>query len=57
MRNVDMFRFHGLGRVIQLDHSKGRLFLAATRLMIGQFAIINFFRTGKLHRALLGRPS
>jgi hypothetical protein len=49
-----MYRFHGLGRVIQVDHRKGRLFLAATRLMIGQFALINFFRTGKLYRVLLG---
>ncbi|MFK4497916.1 hypothetical protein ABIF86_002207 [Bradyrhizobium japonicum] len=54
IQKVDMYRFHGLGRVIQVDHSNGRLFLAVTRLMIGQFALINFFRTGKLHRVLLG---
>jgi hypothetical protein len=54
IQKVDMYRFHGLGRVIQVDHSRGRLFLAATRLMIGQFALINFFRTGKLYRVLLG---
>ena len=53
IQKVDIYRFHGLGRVIQADHRKGRLFLAATRLMIGQFALINFFRTGKLYRALL----
>jgi len=53
IQKVDMYRLHGLGRVIRVDHRKGRLFLAATRLMIGQFAIINFFRTGKLYRALL----
>lgn len=53
IQKVDMYRFHGLGRVIQVDHRKGRLFLAATRLMVGQFALINFFRTGQLHRALL----
>lgn len=53
IQKVDMYRFHGLGRVIQVDHGNGRLFLAATRLMIGQFALINFFRTGKLHRVLL----
>jgi hypothetical protein len=35
-------------RGTSLRTRKGRLFLAATRLMIGQFALINFFRTGKL---------
>ncbi len=49
---VDMFRLHGLGRVIQIDHRTGRLFLSVVRLMIGQFALINFFRTGRLHKAL-----
>lgn len=53
IQNVDMYRLHGLGRVIQVDHHRGRLFLAATRLMIGQFAIVNFFRTGKLYETLL----
>jgi hypothetical protein len=53
IRSVKMFRLHGLGRVIQVDHRGGRLFLASIRLMIGQFAFINFFRTGKLHRAIL----
>jgi hypothetical protein len=52
IQKVDMYRLHGLGRVIQVDHRKGRLFLAVTRLMIGQFALINFFRTGKLYRVL-----
>ena len=54
IRKVDMYRLHGLGRVIQVDHSNGRLFLAVTRLMIAQFALINFFRTGKLFRAPAG---
>ena len=53
IRNVKLFRLHGLGRVVQVDHRGGRLFLSAIRLMIGQFAFINFFRTGKLHRAIL----
>ena len=53
IQKVDMYRFHGLSRVVQVDHRKGRLFLAATRLMIGQFALVNFLRTGKLYRALL----
>ena len=52
IQEVDMFRLHGLGRVIQVDHREGRLFLAVIRLMVGQFALINFFRTGKLYKAL-----
>lgn len=49
---LELFRLHGLGRVIRLDHKGGRLFLSVVRLMIGQFAIINFFRTGDLHGKL-----
>ncbi len=52
LRNVKMFRLHGLGRVIQIDHRGGRLFLSAIRLMIGQFAFINFFRTGTLLQSI-----
>jgi hypothetical protein len=49
LSNVRMFRLHGLGRVVEVDHRGGRLFIAVTRFMIGQFASINFFRTGKLY--------
>ncbi|MGD0798048.1 MAG: hypothetical protein ABR910_10015 [Acidobacteriaceae bacterium] len=49
---VKLFRLHGLGRVIQIDHSHGRLFVSVVRFMIGQFATINFFKTGKLHAIL-----
>ncbi len=44
-----IFRLHGLGRVIEIDHRGGRLFVSVVRLMIGQFAFINFFRTGALN--------
>ena len=40
---AELFRLHGLGRVIRLDYRGGRVFLAVVRLMIGQFALINFF--------------
>jgi hypothetical protein len=50
---VKLFRLHGLGRVIQIDHQGGRLFVSVIRLMIGQFAIINFFKTGDLNERLL----
>ena len=50
--SAELFRLHGLGRVIRVDHRHGRLFLSVIRLMIGQFAFINFFRTGELHKQL-----
>jgi hypothetical protein len=49
---ADLFRLHGLGRVIRVDYQGGRVFLAVVRLMIGQFAFINFFATGSLHKQL-----
>jgi hypothetical protein len=49
---VELFRLHGLGRVIRVEHSNGRLFLSVVRLMIGQFALINFVQTGVLQGAL-----
>jgi len=45
---AELFRLHGLGRVIRVDHRQGRLFSSVIRFMIGQFASINFFKTGKL---------
>jgi hypothetical protein len=54
----DLFRLHGLGRVIRLETRTGRIFLTVVRLMIGQFAFINFLKTGSLHKRLshLGKP-
>lgn len=49
---AELFRLHGLGRVIRIEHRAGRLYLAVVRLMIGQFALINFFKTGDLHKQL-----
>jgi hypothetical protein len=56
---AELFRLHGLGRVIRIDYRGGRLFLAVIRLMIGQFAFINFLRTGKLQQQLasLAKPA
>ncbi len=51
---AELFRLHGLGRVIRVEHREGRLFLSVVRLMIGQFALINFLKTGKLHEELMG---
>ena len=52
LRSAELFRLHGLGRVIRVEHNQGRLFLSVVRLMIGQFAIINFFKSGTLHEEL-----
>ena len=49
---VELFRLHGLGRVIRVEHRGGRLFLSVVRFMIGQFALINFVQTGALQGAL-----
>ena len=51
--SVKLFRLHGLGRVIQIDHSSGRVFVSCVRFMIGQFASINFFKTGDLNNRLV----
>jgi hypothetical protein len=55
---AELFRLHGLGRVIRIEHKGGRLFLSVVRLMLGQFAIINFFRAGALQKqlALVAKP-
>ena len=50
---VKLFRLHGLGRVIQIDHAGGRLFISVVRFMIGQFATITFFMTGDLNERLV----
>jgi hypothetical protein len=50
--STNLFRLHGLGRVIQIDHSQGRMFVSVVRFMIGQLAFINFFKTGELHNQL-----
>jgi hypothetical protein len=57
LATVELFRLYGLGRVIRVEHSQGRLFLSVIRLMIGQFAFINFFKTGALYRELAGMAS
>ena len=48
--SVEMFRLHGLGRVIRVDHRNGRVFVSVVRLMIGQLAFINLLKTGALRK-------
>jgi hypothetical protein len=45
---VSMFRLHGLARVIRVDTIDGVIFTSVVRFMIGQFASVNYFRTGAL---------
>lgn len=49
---VELFRLHGLARVIRVDHKDGRIFLSVVRFMIGQLASVNFFKSGELHKEL-----
>jgi hypothetical protein len=50
--SAQLFRLHGLGRVIRLRHGDGQIFLSVIRFMVWQFATINFFKTGKLQKEL-----
>lgn len=51
--DVDLFRLHGLGRMIKIQHSSGTLFVSVVRFVLfGYFATVNFFRTGQLNNEL-----
>ena len=54
IRSAELFRLQGLGRMIRIEHAGGTLFLTVVvRFCIaGQFATINFFKTGKLLKLL-----
>jgi hypothetical protein len=52
LQHAELFRLHGLGRVIQIEYRHGRLFLSVIRFMIGQFATINFLKTGAFQKQL-----
>jgi hypothetical protein len=54
IQQAELFRLHGLGRVIRIEGRAGTVFVSVIRLMIGQFAFINFLRTVELHKALIG---
>lgn len=51
--NVELFRLHGTGRMLKVEHSGGTLFISVVRLNIGGFfMIVNFLRTGELCKKL-----
>ena len=50
---VEMFRLHGLGRMIKLACPRRTVFLTVFRLnLFGYFAVINYFRAGELYENL-----
>src|SRR5262249_33782346 len=64
LRGAELFRLHGLGRVIRISHERGTAYVSVVRFVLfgGYFASINFFRTGELARRLreaieVGAPS
>jgi hypothetical protein len=53
IKSVELFRLHGLGRMLKIQHTNGNLFVTVVRFcLFNMFAIINFFKTGALNREL-----
>ena len=53
LRSVELFRLHGLGRMIRIVHGQNTLFVSVVRFCIAdRFAVIDFFKTGSLVRDL-----
>lgn len=51
--SVEMFRLHGLGRMIKMVCKGCTIFLTVARLnLFGYFVIINFFSAGELYEKL-----
>ncbi len=56
MMGVEMFRLHGLGRMLKLVCKERTVFLTVVRInLFGYFVIINFFRAGELYESLKQR--
>ena len=53
MIKIEMFRLHGLGRMIKLVCADCTIFFAVIRLNIfGYFVFIDFLKTGRLYEAI-----
>ncbi len=53
IKRVELFRLHGLGRMLKIIHNEGVLFVTVVRFFLfDYFAVTNFFKTGKLHQEL-----
>lgn len=49
LRSVELFRLHGIGRMLKVCHTAGTLFISVIRFnLFGLFAVVNFFATGRL---------
>jgi hypothetical protein len=54
--DVEMFRLHGLGRMLKLICKERTVFLTVVRINIfGYFIIINFFKAGELYESIKQR--
>ncbi len=56
VNRVEMFRLHGLARVLKLVCQERTVFLTVVRInLFGRFVIVNFFRAKELYEALQQR--
>jgi hypothetical protein len=56
--SVEMFRLHGLGRMIKLACKERTIFLTVVRINLwGYFIVINFFRARELYETIKKRVS
>jgi len=53
INGAELFRLHGLGRMLRITHAEGILFVSVVRFsLFNVFAMINFSKTGRLHSEL-----
>ena len=53
LESAELFRLHGLGRMIRVLHEGRMFYVSVVRFQIGgQFAVIDAFKTGKLTAVL-----
>ncbi len=51
--HVELFRLHGLGRMLKINYRGGIIFVTVVRFcLFNMFAVINFLKTGTLNRQL-----
>jgi hypothetical protein len=56
LQNVELFRLHGTGRMLKIQHTSATLFVTVIRFnLFGFFAAVNFFKTGRLQHELAAR--
>ncbi len=49
LQSVELFRLHGVGRMLKIVHMDGTLFVSVIRFcLFGVFAVVNFIATGRL---------